>query len=326
MTLFGAFLFVLAGLAMLVAGGEVLLRGAVGLATLSRLTPSVIGLTVVAAGTSVPELAVSGIAAFQGKNDIAVGNVVGSNIFNIAFILGLTAVYRRITIAGRAVRLEYPAMFFATAAFVLLARDGVIGRAEALFFITAYICFTGYLVKLVRGELAPQVVTELANEVTELEPAQSGVEPKLGVCLGLLAAGIGLLGWGADLAVEGASTIGKIAGLSDAVIGLTIVAGGTGLPELVTSLVSSYRGRNDVAVANVIGSNIFNLLMILGITGVISPITVSTQIINSDSLWLIAVTALMFPIMKSNLDISRREGGILLAVYGVYLLQLIVRS
>ncbi len=319
-----ALLHVLGGLGVLVVGGEILLRGAVGVATICRLTPAVIGLTVVAAGTSVPELAVSAVAAYEGKPDITVGNVVGSNIFNIALILGLVASYRRLTLSGNTIRLEYPALFLFTMLFIVVSRDAAIGRLEALLFLASYICFTAYMIRVVPKDITAREKKEFAGEVSELQPTPEK-EPDLKISLGLLVGGVALLALGAEWCVSGAVVLGTLAGISERVIGLTIIGGGTGLPELVTSLVSSYRGRDDVAIANVIGSNIFNILCILGLTGLLSPIPVSEAIISSDNWWMLVATIVLFPIMKRGLDINRREGYFLLAFYGVYLLQLIFR-
>ncbi len=302
------------GLLLLVGGGELLLRGAVGLATLARVTPAVIGLTVVAAGTSVPELAVSLIAALRGNEGVAIGNVVGSNIFNITFILGIAALIRPLTISGNSIRLEYPVLLIVTLSFLVLSNDGVIGRLDSLFFIIAYVTFTAYLVAVVRKQIRSAEKAELRAEVAEAAPNAS-----VWASAALVAGGVGLLVGGAHATVTGAVELGRLCGLSEGVIGLTIVAGGTGLPEVVTSLVSSARGRDDVAIGNVIGSNIFNILGILGISGLVRPVAVPIEMIHSDSLWMLGVTVLLLPVMISGRKISRREGSFLLATYFLYI-------
>lgn len=311
-----ALILVVIGIGLLIVGGEVLLRGAVGIATLLRLTPAVIGLTVVAAGTSVPELAVSGIAAYQGNTEIAVANVVGSNIFNIAVILGLCALIRPFAIVGNTLRLEYPALALSAVLCVLLVQDLTISRLDALLFVALYVGFTAYLVRLVRKQLTKDEVAHLSAEVTELTVEK---KPSVVLCSVLLIVGIALLGVGAQSTVSGASQLARLWGWSERVIGLTIVSAGTGLPEVVASLVSSLRGRSDVAIGNVIGSNLFNVLVILGLTGMVSPLPVQASIVNSDCWWMLGVTALLLPILLNGRRIHRWEGAMLLLTYGMYL-------
>lgn len=311
------------GIPLLVAGGEILLRGAVGLATWLRLAPAVIGLTVVAAGTSVPELAVSGIAASRGSVDIAVANVVGSNIFNIAFILGIAALIRPLAITGNTIKLEYPVMALVTLMCVAVAEDGRISRLDAALFLAVYVGFTAYLVSLVRQQMTAVEVREFGGEVKELAESTER-RPRVWLSLLFIVGGVGLLVAGAQATVAGAVGMARVLGLSERVIGLTIVAAGTGLPEVVTSMVSSFRGRDDVAIGNVIGSNLFNILGILGLSAVIRPLPVAEGIIASDGWWMLGVTLLLFPMMFTRLRIDRWEGAVLLAVYGMYLAFLVV--
>lgn len=308
---------ILLGLALLVAGGEMLLRGAVGLATLLKLTPAVIGLTVVAAGTSVPELAVSASAAFQGSNDIAVANVVGSNIFNIAVILGLCAMIQPLPITGNTIKLEYPVLVIVTLLCLVIVQDGSVNRLDSSLCLVVYAGFTSYLVSLVRGQATAEEGRELQAEVRELTP--DGARPRVWVCLGLVAGGIALLAGGAHATVTGAVGLARILGWSERVIGLTIVSAGTGLPEVVASLVSSIRGRSDIAIGNVIGSNLFNILAVLGITSMISPLPVSAELIAKDCWWMLGVTVLLYPLIYTGARLSRLEGALLFAVYSVYL-------
>jgi len=306
------------GLVLLVAGGELLLRGAVGLATIARVTPAVIGLTVVAAGTSVPELAVSLVAALRGNDAVAVGNIVGSNIFNATFILGLAALVRPLAIGGNTIRLEYPVLVVATLIYVALSHDGSIGRPDAAILLALYVGFTVYLVSLVRRVINAEEAREFRKEVEELStPAPP--RARGWASLGLTAAGIALLVAGAQATVSGAVELGKLWGMSDRLIGLTIVAGGTGLPEVVTSLVSSARGRDDIAIGNVIGSNLFNILGTLGLNGLIGPVAIPGGVIASDNYWMLGFTLLLFPILYSGLRIARWEGVLLLASYFLYL-------
>jgi len=313
------------GILLLVAGGELLLRGAVAVATLARVTPAVIGLTVVAAGTSVPELAVSLIAALRGSEAIAVGNVVGSNIFNITFILGLAAVIRPLAISGNTIRLEYPVLALVTLLGLAVCDDGRISRLDATLFLAIYVCFTAYLVTLVRGQMNEAEVKGLRTEVKELAQT-TGPRPRAWASIALVAGGVGLLVAGAHATVSGAIELGRILGMTERVIGLTIVAAGTGLPEVVTSLVSSARGRDDVAIGNVIGSNLFNILGTLGISGLIRPVPVPRGIIEGDNWWMLGVTLLLFPLMFTGRRVARWEGALLLATYGLYLALLLARS
>jgi cation:H+ antiporter len=305
------------GLTLLVAGGEALLRGAVGLASWLRLTPAVIGLTVVAAGTSVPELAVSGVAAYEGSADIAVANVVGSSIFNITIVLGLCALVRPLAITGNTIKLEYPVLVIVTLLCLAIAHDGEISRLDASLCVAVYVGFTTYLVSLVRREVTTRETKELETEVSKL--SSSDEPPSVWACAALVAGGAALLAIGAHATVTGASELARLLGWSERVIGLSIVSIGTGLPELVASLVSSLRGRSDVAIGNLIGSNLFNILGILGLSALVAPLPVQAALIRSDMWWMLGVTLLLFPIMLTGLRVGRREGGLLSVTYCVYL-------
>lgn len=318
-----AILLIGIGMLLLVAGGETLLRGAVGLATLLRLTPAVIGLTVVAAGTSVPELAVSMIAAAKGSTEIAVANVVGSNIFNILAILGLAAVIRPLVLNGNAIRFEYPVMALVTLLCVVVCSDGEISRLDAGLFVLIHVTFTAFMVRLVRQQMSESELHNLQGEVEEL--AKTARPIRAWVSVALVVLGAALLGAGAHSTVSGAVSLARIIGLSERVIGLTIVAAGTGLPEVVTSLVSSFRGRDDVAIGNVMGSNLFNILGILGLSGLASPLPVPAGIIQSDNWWMLGITVLLFPIIFTERRITRSEGAVLLGIYGAYLAFLLAR-
>lgn len=308
---------ILGGLVLLVAGGEALLRGAVGLATLLRVTPAVIGLTVVAAGTSFPELAVSATAAYRGSPDMAVGNVVGSNIFNVTVILGLSAVIRVLTISGVTIKLEYPVLLIVTGLAVPACRDGQVDALEGIVFLAVYVGFMGFSVVLAR-RVNPTEAAEFRSEVEELDPSAAH-KPRKAVSLTLLAAGVVLLIGGAQATVYGAADLALRLGMTERVVGLTIVAAGTGLPEVVASVVSAARGRGDVAIGNVIGSNLFNLLAVLGGTALFAPVPVAPETAARDLWWMLGVTVLMFPIMASGLQVRRWEGAVLLAAYGAYL-------
>jgi cation:H+ antiporter len=264
----------------------------------------------------VPELAVSGLAAIHGKVDIAVANVVGSNIFNIALILGICALIRPLLITGNTIRLEYPVLALVTLLCLVVAQDGAINRLDAILLIAVYFGFTAYMIGLVRQQVNVDEAKELQDEVDEL--SLSTTRPKSWLCWTLIVGGIVLLSSGAQATVTGAVELARLWGWSERVIGLTIVSAGTGLPEVVASLVSSIRGRNDVAIGNVIGSNLFNILIILGLSGTFSPLAVSAELMANDGWWMLAVTLVLFPIMYTGSRINRLEGGFLLGVYAVY--------
>jgi len=313
---------IVGGLLLLVLGGEAMLRGAVGLAEKFKLTPAIIGLTVVAAGTSVPELAVSGMAAAQGSADIAVANVFGSNIFNIAFILGACALVRPLALTGNTVKLEYPVLALVTLLALVITQDGEVNRLDAALCVAVYVGFTAYMVSLVRGQVTAAEASELREEVREL----SDEKPiRTGVYVAYVAVGVALLAGGAHLTVTGAVEIARALGWSERVIGLTIVSVGTSLPEVVASLVSVIRGRTDIAIGNVIGSNLFNVLGVLGLTSLVAPLPVSPGLIDSDGWWMLGITLLLFPLMVTGRRIARWEGGALLAVYVAYLWLLLQR-
>jgi cation:H+ antiporter len=315
-----AILLLALGLVVLAVGGEVLLRGAVGLAGRLRLSPAVIGLTVVAAGTSVPEMAVSVVASVEGRTDIAVSNVVGSNLFNVLLIVGLCALIRPLTIGGNTIRLEYPVMAIVTLMCLALTQDGTLNRLDALLLLVVYVSFTAYMVTLVRGQMNSAETQEF-SAAANLSTAP-GLRP-LTVLVALIAGGVGLLAAGAQATVTGAIALATWFGLSERVIGLTIVAAGTSLPEVVTAVVSVVRGRDDVALGNVIGSNIFNILGILGLSAAVAPLSVHPTIIASDNWWMLGAALVLFPVMVSGLRINRLEGAAMLSLYVVYLVRLV---
>jgi cation:H+ antiporter len=318
---------VVVGLALLAGGGEALVRAATTLAELAGVSPAVIGLTVVAIGTSHPELVVSRLAAMRGEPDLAIANVVGSNIFNVAATLGLTAIIVALPVHGSAVRLEWPVMFASSFICLLLARDGALDRLEGGFFLVTLALFIVYTVYGARLAVGTAEKRQLAEHVEsrdiDVAPDGRGTRRQLGVSLGVLALGVVILVIGGRLLVDGAVALARIAGLSERVIGLTIVAGGTGAPELATSLVAALRKRTDVAVANMIGSNIFNILGILGVTALLAPIPVAPAIVRSDMWWMIATSLLLLPLMRSGSRLSRGEGALLLGGYAAYLVVLL---
>jgi cation:H+ antiporter len=311
-----ALLAVAVGIALLTGGAEALVRGAVALARLLGVSPAVTGLTIVAMGTSVPELGASVYAGLSGQADIAVANVVGSNIFNVAAVVGLCATLVPLAVHARAVRLEGPFMFVSLFIGLLLARDGIIDRLEAAFFLTALALFTAYLVRSARLEISASDAAEFAAAVAA---KATGMPRRLLLNLGLAALGVALLILGARLLVGGAVELARAAGLTERIVGLTVVAAGTSLPELAASLVAVRRRQHDVALANVIGSNLFNVLGILGVVGLVRPVAVHARIIAFDNWWMVGTAFLLLPLMATGRRVSRAEGLLLLGVYGVYL-------
>lgn len=312
---------VLVGLLLLAGGGELLVRGATALARLAGVTPAVIGLTIVAIGTSLPELVVSLLAAAQHQPDIAVANVVGSNIFNIVGILGVTALIVALPVHGSAVRLEWPFMFGVSAALVVFSRDGLLDRFEGGLMLGAFTLFTWYMIRLARAEFRQAERREFETE--SVRRSIRGPFAAVPVALLAVGGGLALLVGGARALVDGAVELTRLAGMSERVIGLTVVAIGTSMPELAASTVAAVRGRTDVAVANLIGSNIFNILGILGVTALYHPVPVAEALRNSDMVWMMVTALALFPILRSGGRVSRLEGAFLLGMYVVYLVLLI---
>jgi len=315
MSVYAALGLLLSGLVLLMWGGDVLVRNAVRIARVAGLTPAVIGLTVVAMGTSLPELVVSAGAAMTGRADIAIGNVIGSNILNITGTLGLTALVTVLPVRTRLVTLEWPVLLVATIAAVLFMRDAEIDRFEGGFFLVSLLVFMAYSIYLARGEVTQQERAALESEVAALAPRRPDLTP----AVLLLLLGLIMLLLGGNLLVDGAVEIARYARLDERVIGLTVVAIGTGAPEIATSIVAALRKETDIAVANMIGSNIFNLLGILGVTAVLRPIGFSQAVAATDSLWMLGSTVLLLPIMLVGRRIKRWEGALLLGVYALYL-------
>jgi cation:H+ antiporter len=311
-------LSLLAGLVLLVFGGDVLVRGAAGIARVARVSDAVIGLTVVAWGTSLPELVVSLLSAFAGTPDLAVGNVVGSNFYNIALILGVSALVRALPVQGNSIRLEWPVMLLASVILALFSRDLLIDRLEGGFFLTSMVAFTGWMVWISRRDITRQEKQELEAAAVDKAPAADPAHPHIGASIGWALLGFVLLVVGARALVWGAVELAQAAGLSERVIGLTVVAIGTSLPELFTSVMAAWRNNAAIAIGNVIGSNIFNILGILGTCTLIVPLPVSPAMAATDMPWMIGAAVALLPLMAVGRVLTRPRGLILIALAVAY--------
>ena len=306
------------GLVLLTLGGEFLVRGSSKLAALFGISPLVIGLTVVAFGTSSPELAVSVQAGLGGNPDIAVGNIVGSNIFNVLLILGACALLVPLTVSMRLVRIEVPLMIGASAVFLLLGLDGRIGLFDGLLLFAALVVYLFWSIRAERR--ASKAQAEKNGEA----PVKHGAKAIL-INLGFVGAGLGLLVLGADWLVQSAVALARGFGVSELVIGLTIVAAGTSLPEVAASIIATIKGERDMAIGNVVGSNLFNILCIVGLASIVTPggLTVSDAALSFDLPIMIAVAVACLPIFFSGYTIYRWEGALFLASYVAYVLFLV---
>ncbi|MCV0367303.1 MAG: calcium/sodium antiporter [Nitrosopumilus sp.] len=309
------FLLVGAGLTMLYFGGDWLVKGSIALSNKLGISQLVIGLTVVAFGTSAPELAVSISSAMQGLSDIALGNVVGSNIVNIGAILGMSAIISPIIVSKSAIRKEVPIMIGISFLLLGIILDGKIDFVDGALFVIGIIVFTGYSYRSSKKDTDTQVIP--ASQILQKNVFSKSI---IFIIVGLL-----LLTGGSFLTVDNVVIIGASFGISELFMGLTVVAIGTSLPELITSVVAARKGHADLSVGNIIGSNIFNILAILGISSLISGITVTEQVLVDVGIML-AFSLVLIPIMRSGFVISRREGVILVAGYVVYVIFLFSRQ
>jgi cation:H+ antiporter len=311
---------VAAGLIVLIAGGESLVRGAAALATALRISPLVIGLTVVAFGTSAPELAVSVKAAHAGSGDLALGNVVGSNIANVLLILGLSALLAPLAVSSQLVRFDVPLVVAVSVLMLLMGLDGAIGVWDGALLLGLLGGYTVWSFRQGRAEAA-------ANEPSQAAGSGVGESARqLAIQLVLIAAGLGLLWLGARWLVDGAVGIAGLLGVQELVVGLTVVAIGTSLPELITSLLAVRRGQRDLAVGNVVGSNLFNILGVLGLASLVAPegVPVSTAALALDLPIMIAVAVACLPIFFTGYRIERWEGGLFVFYYLAYVSYLVM--
>lgn len=307
MQLIISLVFLVVGFAMLVKGADWFVDGAAGLAARFGIPQLVIGLTIVAMGTSAPEAAVSITAALSGNAGITIGNVVGSNILNVLLILGITAVIVAVPVQHSTIRWEMPFMHVITIVLALLGMSGnVIGRGEGVILWVLFLVYLGYLFKMAKNG---------SDEEEEAEPMPLWKQ------LLMLAVGIVLIVAGSDLTVDHATVIAKIFGVSDRLIGLTIIAFGTSLPELVTSVTAARKGKADIAIGNIVGSNIFNILFVVGTTALITPVEFKTGFVVDCIVALAAGLLLWFGVMKDK-KLKRPVGILMLIAYALYFVYL----
>jgi len=318
-----AFALLAGGLVVLVVGAEGVVRGASRIAERLGVSRLFIGLTVVALGTSSPEVVVSVEAALRGLPSLAVGNVVGSNIFNIGVVLGLTAIISPIPVHGVIVQREVPIVIALTAVLFAIAHGGGIIRAESGLLLLGLVAYLAWAYRTARAaHFALPGEPSLADTLSLTLPGKGPPRPgalRWAKNLTYLLGGLAFLVIGSRYVIDGAEEIARIADISDTMVGLTVVAVGTSLPELATSVVAAFRKEPEMAVGNVLGSNIFNILMILGIAGVVQPLEVSPRIVRIDIPVALGFALACFPILMSSRRISRTEGITLLILYGAYI-------
>lgn len=306
-------LFLIGGLIVLVLGGEFLVRGAVGIAQLLRLSPLIIGLTVVSFGTSAPELLVSINAAINDNAGIAIGNVVGSNIANIALVLGVTVLIFPIAVDRQTKIIDWPVMMAFSLLFYLFALDGLLELYEGVVLFCALILYTAFLIRKSRKDNAA------LDEAVEVPNEKASSLNSTGFLL------LGLIGlyFGSEWMLQGAIGIAESLGMSQRVIGLTIVAFGTSAPELVASCVAAFRKQTDISVGNLIGSNIFNIGAVLGITSTVTDIEVESSVLNFDIFWMLGIALIILPMMLIGKKLDRFKGILLFSTYIVYIFILV---
>ena len=310
-----AILAFLAGLALLVIGAEALVRGASRLAVAAGVSPLVVGLTVVAYGTSSPEMAVSVEAAWRGQGDVALGNVVGSNIFNVLFILGISASLVPLVVHSQLVRVDGPVRIGVSILMWFIARDGVVSPTEGVVLLAGVVAYTTLLVRLGRRD---------ASSASPADAAARAVPGRWVIDVALVAIGLVLLVAGARMLVDAAITLARALGISELVIGLTVVAAGTSMPEVATSIMAAVRGERDIAVGNVVGSNVFNILAVLGASAAVAPggLPVPAAATSFDLPVAVAVAVACLPVFSTGFTIARWEGVVFLGYYVAYVLYL----
>jgi len=306
------YLLLTGGLIILLVSGELLVRGATALALRFNISTLVVGVTVVSFGTSAPELFISVKAALSGHPDISIGNIVGSNIANLGLVLGVTAAIFHVNVSKNSIRIDWPVMMGASLLFYVFILDQVLVFWEGLIFVVAITAFVIWLIRKSRREELPRATDQ--RVFIENQGRSSLFKTIAFVLIGCVG-----LAYGAGWLVDGAVGIAEKLGISERIISLTVIAFGTSVPELATSIIAIVRKQSDISIGNLIGSNIFNLFGILGITSMLTDITVDDRILSSDIFWMLGISLLVLPFMISRLQVRRIEGIVLLLIYFVYI-------
>ena len=306
------------GLIILIVGGDYLVRGASSIALRLHLSPLVVGLTIVAFGTSAPELLISIRSALKGSPDIAMGNVIGSNICNLALVLGLTAVINPVKVQANSIKIDWPVTMGASILLYFTIRGGYINAQEGILFLLILISYLFFIIRKSRKAIKASLRTTEKDEIPD-SPSKQIWKDLVFILIGCIG-----LYYGSEWFVGSAQILALNLGVEERIVGLTVVAFGTSLPELATAAVASYKGQTDLALGNLMGSNIFNILSILGITSVIQKIHVHIDIINQDIIWMLLITLMILPLMIIRREVGRVDGLILLTVYAIYVYTLVV--
>lgn len=301
------FLFI--GLVTLILGGDFLVRGASSIALKAHISPLVVGLTIVAFGTSAPEMFISIQSALAGSPDLTMGNVIGSNICNLALVLGVTAIISPITVNASSIKIDWPMTMGSSLLLYILVREGYVNAHEGVLFLVILVIYTVFIIRRSRKEAREKRKNLNITDTVAVNYTKD--------ILFIMIGGVGLY-FGSEWFVGGAQTLARHLGVGERVIGITVLALGTSLPELVTAIVASFKKQTDLALGNLMGSNIFNILSILGITSLIKEIHVNDQILNTDMLWMLGITLVLLPMMLYDKVLSRWEGIVLLVVYFIY--------
>lgn len=307
------YILLVVGFFFLIKGADLFVEGASALSAHFNLPPLLIGLTIVAFGTSAPEAAVSFLASLKGSGDLIMGNIVGSNIFNLLLVIGISSLIMSIRIFKNTILKEFPLALFSALLLYFLAHDGMISRADASILLLGFLVFIYYLIEMAR------LSKEEESAIIDIKALP------MSRTLIFLFLGLIMIISGGNLVVKNASQIALYLGMSEALVGITIVAMGTSLPELVTSAVAALKGQSDIAVGNIIGSNLFNVLFVLGASALINPLLVAEKF-STDLLFLIFVTGIVFLFAFTKRKVDKFEGGILIFLYLAYMVYIVIRN
>lgn len=316
-----SFLILIIGFALLIKGADIFVEGASSIAKRFNVPPMLIGLTIVAMGTSAPEAAVSISSSLAGQNDMSIANVVGSNFFNILIVLGISAIIAKLPVEKDTIKKDTPFLIFISALLLVLSLNLELTRLDGLVFLVLFVLF---LINMIKSNINSKTNEDSSSETAiaiEASDTKAVSLPKtIVVCI------VGIVGivFGGDLVVDSATNIATSFGMSANLVGLTIVAMGTSLPELVTSVIAVRKGETEIAIGNVIGSNIFNILLVLGLAAVIHPMAISTMALI-DTAFMTAITLLLYVFIKKNNSLSKNQGILFIVIYLAYMIYTIVR-